>query len=214
MIELVIFDCDGVLVDSEPLAAKVSQAVLADLGWQLGIDEIVERFVGAAAGSFERQIEEQLGRPLNPGWNEKYSSWYRDEFERELKPIAGIESVLAALQLPFCVASNSSHDRVRQMLTRVGLLDYFDGAIFSAEDVEHGKPAPDLFLHAAAVLGVDSSRCLVVEDSRFGVAAARAAGMAVLGYAGGLTPAEWLEGPDTTVFESMSELPELIARRS
>lgn len=214
MIELVIFDCDGVLVDSEPIAATVSQSVLADFGWLLSIDEIVERFLGSAAGTFDRQLEEHLGRALEPGWNQQYSSWYSDAFERELKPIAGIEPVLARLKLPFCVASNSSHERIRRMLEQVELFHYFDGAAFSAEDVLHGKPAPDLFLHAAATLGVDPAHCLVVEDSRFGVAAARRAGMEVLAYAGGLSRAQWLEGPNTTIFESMGELPALIADRT
>ncbi|HEY5221868.1 MAG TPA: HAD family phosphatase [Microbacteriaceae bacterium] len=213
MIDLVIFDCDGVLVDSEGISAITSQAVLADLGWQLSIDEIVRRFVGSAAGSMEAQIEEHLGRPLEPDWSKQYARWYRDAFERDLKPIAGVEPVLAELTLPFCVASNSSHTRIRHMLELVDLFGYFEGAVFSADDVERGKPAPDVFLHAAKVIGADPSRCLVIEDSRFGATAARRAGMEVLGYAGGLTPAEWLHGPNTTVFDSMDELPGLIARR-
>lgn len=99
---------------------------------------------------------------------------------------------------------------MRHTLGLTGLYDLFDGRIFSATEVEHGKPAPDLFLHAAASIGVDPSRCVVVEDSRYGVEAARAAGMRALGFYGGLTPREWLEGPDTYVFDDMRELPALL----
>jgi beta-phosphoglucomutase-like phosphatase (HAD superfamily) len=108
------------------------------------------------------------------------------------------------------VASSSSHERLRFTLGLTGLLERFDGRIFSAEDVRNGKPAPDLFLHAAASLGADPARCAVVEDSRYGVEAARAAGMRAFGYAGGLTPADRLAGPDTVVFDDMCELPGLL----
>ena len=210
-LELVIFDCDGVLVDSEVVAVEVDQRVLADLGWNLTREEIVERFVGGTKEIFELQLEEFLGAPVPPDWDRRYTEWYRRAFEQELKAVAGIEDAIDRLSLPFCVASNSGHARIRSSLAATGLLDRFEGRIFSSDDVAHGKPAPDLFLHAAATLGVEPGRCLVVEDSRFGVEAARAAGMSVLGYAGGLTPASWLEGPHTTVFTSMDELAQLIA---
>lgn len=124
--------------------------------------------------------------------------------------MAGVEKALSRILLPTCVASNSSHARLEKTLGIAGLLPRFSGRIFSAEDVREGKPAPDLFLHAAQAMGVPPERCLVVEDSRFGVQAARSAGMRVLGYASGLTPPEWLEGPHTVVFKDMDELPELI----
>ena len=117
---------------------------------------------------------------------------------------------LDAIAVPTCVASSGTHERIRFSLGLTGLLERFEDRIFSATDVERGKPAPDLFLHAARSLGVDPSRCAVVEDSPFGVAAARSAGMRAFGYAGGLTAAERLEGPGTIVFEDMRELPGLL----
>ena len=112
--------------------------------------------------------------------------------------------------LPTCVASSGTHERMRYTLGLTGLYDRFAGRIFSTTEVAHGKPAPDLFLHAAARMGVDPSACAVVEDSRYGVEAARAAGMRALGYAGGLTPVEFLEGPDTMIFTDMRALPRLL----
>jgi HAD superfamily hydrolase (TIGR01509 family) len=209
-VELVIFDCDGVLVDSETIGVVVDQRVLADLGWNLTIDEVVERFVGGTKENFESQIEAFLRRPLEAGWHDSYASWYQEAFDDELRTVAGIEMALEKLRIPSCVASNSSHARIRNSLVVTGLLPYFDGRIFSAEEVEHGKPDPDIFLWAAKRMGVEPANCLVVEDSRFGVLAARAAGMRVLGYAGGLTPPSSLEGVGATVFSSMDELEILI----
>lgn len=209
-VELVIFDCDGVLVDSEIVSVRVMGRVLAELGWQLTADEIVERFVGGSKQHFDAQVFEYLGRSLPDGWADPYSSWYEEAFERELCAVSGVEQAIDSVRVATCVASNSSHRRVRASLQITGLIDRFDGRIFSAQDVEHPKPAPDVYLHAARAMGVPVERCVVVEDSRYGVQAARMAGMRVLGYAGGLTPAAWLEGESTTVFTSMDELPELI----
>jgi haloacid dehalogenase superfamily, subfamily IA, variant 3 with third motif having DD or ED len=210
--KLVIFDCDGVLVDSEPIAAAVTRRVLADLGWDLSIEEIVDRFVGGSSQEFQTQIEEHLGRTLPPGWNAPYAGWYQDAFDRELRAIEGIAAALDRIVMPRCVASNSGHDRVRHSLVLTGLIDHFEGNIFSAEDVPRGKPAPDLFLWAAREMGVRPQECVVVEDSRYGVQAARAAGMPVFAYAGGVTAASKLEGPSTTVFRSMAELPALLTK--
>lgn len=209
--ELVIFDCDGVLVDSEKIAVKIDAVLLADLGWPMGEDEIVERFVGRSYADMAAAIEEHLGRPLPADWNEPYRALYREAFDRELQPLEGVVEALDALTLPTCVASSTSHSGLRHTLGLTGLYERFAGRIFSAADVARGKPAPDLFLHAARTLGVAPDRCVVVEDSRYGVAAARAAGMRALGFAGGLTPVGALAGPHTTVFTSMSSLPALLA---
>ncbi|OUM43485.1 HAD family hydrolase [Arthrobacter sedimenti] len=208
---LVIFDCDGVLVDSERLAVKVDQRVLADLGWNLSIEEIAARFMGCSHDHFRAEIERHIGRSLAPDWSAEYQPWYEETFERELTAVPGVIEALNEITLPTCVASNSGHSKLAYTLGATGLLQRFTGRIFSAEDVLTGKPAPDLFLHAALTLGFSPGECIVVEDSRFGVEAARAAGMTVLGYAGGLTPHEWLVGPGTTVFHDMANLPELIA---
>jgi HAD superfamily hydrolase (TIGR01509 family) len=205
--DLVIFDCDGVLVDSERIAVRIDAVVLARLGWKLTEPEIVERFVGRSEAYMVSEIERVIGRPLEAGWDDEFMPLYREALEAELEPVDGIVEALDAISTPTCVASSSSHERLRFTLGLTGLLDRFDGRIFSAADVANGKPAPDLFLHAAATLG----RCAVVEDSVYGVEAARAAGMRAFGYAGGVTSGERLAGPRTTVFGDMRELPGLLA---
>lgn len=209
-IDLVIFDCDGVLVDSEVLAVDVDQRILADFGWHLTTEEIVERFVGKSSATFASHLEEHLGRSLPQDWEEKYTPWLYELFESELRPVDGIEAALEAITLQTCVASSGTHDKIRKTLGLTGLLPRFEGRIYSATEVEHGKPAPDIFLHAAAQMGVLPERCVVVEDSKHGARAARAAGMQAFGYAGGLTPPEWLIAEGATVFSSMHLLPQLL----
>lgn len=211
-IDLVIFDCDGVLVDSEKLSIEVDRRVLADLGWSLSHDEILHRFVGRSSAHFRAEVEAHRGRPLPDDWEAPYQPWYLDAFARELTAVDGVEAALDEITTATCVASGGAHAKIRRTLGQTGLLPRFDGRIFSADDVANGKPAPDLFLHAAERLGVSPERCVVVEDSRFGVQAARAAGMRVLGYAGGLTPADWLEREGAIVFTDMRDLPELAGR--
>jgi HAD superfamily hydrolase (TIGR01509 family) len=209
-IELVIFDCDGVLVDSEPISARVGAEVLADLGWKVTPEELIRRFAGCTDQYWRDSIESELGRPLNDDWEAPYQSWYADAFDAELAAVPGVVDVLDSLTVPFCVASNGSHEKIRKNLRRVGLLAAFEGRIFSAQDVERGKPAPDLFLHAAHSLRMPPARCAVIEDSPTGLAAARAAGMRCFAYATGLIPVARLTGPATTVFDDMSLLPKLI----
>jgi HAD superfamily hydrolase (TIGR01509 family) len=208
--DLVIFDCDGVLVDSERIAVRVDDEVLGRLGWALTEAEVLDRFVGRSELDMVADIEAHLGRRLEPGWDTQFVPLYRDALAAELEPVDGIVEALDAITTPTCVASSSDHERLRFTLGLTGLLERFDGRIFSATEVALGKPAPDLFLHAAATLGADPTRCAVVEDSRYGVEAARAAGMHAFGYAGGLTSADRLEGPSTTVFRDMRELPALL----
>lgn len=212
-VELVIFDCDGVLVDSERLSIEVDRRVLAELGWSLTHDEILHRFVGRSSAHFRAEVEAHLGHHLADDWEEPYLPWYTEVFDRELQAVDGIIEALDAIVLPICVASSGSHAKIRRNLGLTGLLTRFEGRIFSADDVPEGKPAPDLFLHAARSLGVEPSRCVVIEDSRFGIAAARAAGMRAFGYAGGLTPSEWLEGEGTTVFTDMRSLAGMLSPR-
>ena len=208
--DLVIFDCDGVLVDSERIAVRIDAVVLGELGWPLTEAEIVERFVGRSEAYMVEQIELAVGRSLAPDWDARYQRLYREAFEAELEPVDGIVAALDAITAPVCVASSSSHERLRHTLGLTGLLDRFEGRIFSAEDVRNGKPAPDLFFHAATTLGADPSCCAVVEDSHYGVEAARAAGMTAFGYAGGLTTRDRLAGSATVVFDDMRDLPALL----
>ena len=209
-VELVIFDCDGVLIDSERIAIKVDVAALHELGWPLHEGEVITRFMGRSDREGRAIIEAHLGRSLPDGWAEEIAQQYRAAFAAELTPVDGVLEALEQIALPTCVASSGTHEHLRYTLSLTGLYDRFAGRIFSAEDVEAGKPAPDLFLHAAAEMGADPAACVVVEDSRPGVEAARAAGMRALAFAGGLTPAELLEGPDTVVFDDMRELPRLL----
>jgi HAD superfamily hydrolase (TIGR01509 family) len=209
-LQLVIFDCDGVLVDSERITVRVDVQVLAKLGWPLSQAEIVERFLGRTHEFMVSQIEAQLGRRLADDWEDDFGHLYRDAFEAELAPVDGVVDALDRITTPACVASSGSHDKLRCTLGRTGLYPRFAGRIFSASEVAEGKPAPDLFLHAAERMGVDPEACAVIEDSRYGVQAARAAGMRAFGYAGGLTPAHRLEGSGTVVFHDMRELPGLL----
>jgi HAD superfamily hydrolase (TIGR01509 family) len=131
-------------------------------------------------------IEAHLGRRLPASWEEPFRHLYRQAFEAELEPVAGVVAALDAIAIPTCVASSGTHEKIRFTLGLTGLYERFAGRIFSVSDVARGKPAPDLFLHAAARMGVPPAQCAVVEDSRYGVEAARAAGMRAFGYAGGL----------------------------
>jgi HAD superfamily hydrolase (TIGR01509 family) len=210
-IALVIFDCDGVLVDTERIAVRIDVVVLARLGWTLTEAEVIERFMGRSDEEMTREIEAHLGRPLPASWEEPFRHLYREAFAAELEPVPGIVEALDAIAIPTCVASSGTHEKIRFTLGLTGLYERFAGRIFSASEVARGKPAPDLFLHAAARMGVSPAGCAVVEDSSYGVEAARAAGMRAFGYAGGLVPRRALEGPDTVVFDDMRELPRLIA---
>jgi HAD superfamily hydrolase (TIGR01509 family) len=207
----VIFDCDGVLVDSERLSIEVDREVLAELGWHLSVDDVVQRFVGRSHAYFLRQVEAHLGRPLPEGWDEACEARYRAAYREHLEPVPGIVEALDRITDRTCIASSGSHDKMRVTLGVTGLWDRFAGRIYSATEVAHGKPAPDLFLHAAARQGVPPERCVVVEDSPFGVQAARAAGMAVVAYAGGVTSRARLSAPGVTVIDDMRDLPDAIA---
>ncbi|NDZ79352.1 HAD family hydrolase [Streptomyces sp. SID10853] len=210
-IELVIFDCDGVLVDSERIAVRVDASSLAALGWELSEAQIVERFMGRSHADMITDVEQHIGRRLPEGWEAGQLQLYREAMEAELTAVDGVVEALDRIRLPTCVASSSGHSSLRHTLGLTGLYARFEGRIHSAADVANGKPAPDLFLHAARRMGFAPDVCAVVEDSRYGVRAARAAGMRVFGYCGGLTPAEWLHGPDTVVFDDMRRLPDLLA---
>jgi HAD superfamily hydrolase (TIGR01509 family) len=213
--DLVIFDCDGVLVDSERLSIRLDAKLLAQLGWPLSEDEIVERWVGRTEAAMRAEIEEHLGRDIGAEWN-AFGERYIAAFAAELRPVDGIADAVDAIQAAgyaTCVASSGDHAKIRRNLALTGLSDRFGDRIFSGDDVEHGKPAPDLFLHAASVMGVAPARTAVVEDSRHGVAAARAARMWAFAYAGGVTPAAALAGERTTVFANMRQLPSLVGAR-
>src|ERR1700729_743775 len=207
---VVIFDCGGVLIDSERLAVAVEVGAIAALGWQLTEAEVIERFVGRSEENMLSEIAAHIGRPLPPDWTSQLAARYRDAFESSLTPVEGVIEALDEITLRTCVASSSSHEKLRHSLGLTGLYERFAGRIFSASEVANGKPAPDLFLHAARRMGAAPPDCVVVEDSRHGVQAGRAAGMRVLAFAGGVTAAAQLAGTSTVVFDHMRELPALI----
>jgi HAD superfamily hydrolase (TIGR01509 family) len=211
--DLIIFDCDGVLVDSERLSIRVDAIYLDRLGWPMSEAEIVERFVGRSDADMRAVIEEHIGGPIPADIDREFDRLYRETFEAELGPVDGIVDALDAIVaagVPVCVASSGGHAKIRRSLELTGLTQYFGDRIFSASDVAHGKPAPDLFLHAASRMGAAPSRSAVVEDSAFGVDAAVAGGMQAYAYAGGVTAAARLTRPGVVVFDDMHRLPALL----
>jgi HAD superfamily hydrolase (TIGR01509 family) len=211
--DLVIFDCDGVLVDSERLSIRIDALFLERLGWPMTEQEVIDRFVGRSDADMLADIAAHLGGPISSDIQREFDRVYRETFEAELKPVDGIVEALdeiAATGMPICVASSGGHAKIRRSLELTGLTRYFDDRIFSSADVVRGKPAPDLFLHAADRMGASPARCAVIEDSAFGVEAAIAAGMLAFAYAGGVTTADRLSRPGVVVFDDMRGLPALL----
>jgi HAD superfamily hydrolase (TIGR01509 family) len=205
VIGAVIFDCDGVLVDSEAISNRVLAGLLTEAGMPMTPEQSVETFMGRSWKTVVGWADERGGLP--DGFRRRYLDGMFAAFEEELRPVPGIVGALDAITLPNCVASSASIEKMRFTLGHTGLWDRFEGRIFSATEVEHGKPAPDLFLHAAASMGWEPGETAVVEDSPAGVQAALAAGMTAFGYAG-TTPALLLAG--ARVFTDMAELPGLL----
>ncbi len=209
---LVIFDCDGVLVDSERIAIGVDREILARLGWDLSEAEIIERFVGRSDAAITTAVEAQLGIALTRGWEGEFTPLYRAACEAGLQPVDGIVDALDAIEMPTCVASSGTHDKMRFSLGLTGLWGRFAGRIFSATEVARGKPAPDLFLHAARTMGVRPEQCVVVEDSRQGVLAALAAGMRTRSRTLSAAPSP-SEGREGSAGTHRGESPPAAARR-
>ncbi len=207
---LVIFDCDGVLVDSERISLRVQAEWITALGLETSYEDCVRDFLGLGMPATLRILEERLGRPLPADWENDLAAAVREAFEAELRPVPGVVEALDQIELPTCIASSGSQEKMALTLGLTGLRRRFEGRIYSGEEVSRGKPAPDLFLHAAASTGVAPERCVVVEDSPFGVEAARAAGMAALGYAAAGS-GEALAARGATVFHAMAALPRLLA---
>lgn len=178
-----IFDCDGVLVDSESLSHTVLREMIGEYGVSLTLEETFEHFMGTSTAKCLDVLASIIGRPAPANFLAVFRDRSFHAFHRSLTAVAGIAELIPALRVPFCVASNGPLEKMRFTLGHTGLLPHFEGRLFSAQQVPLPKPAPDLFLHAAATLGTPASACLVVEDSPTGVAAARAAGMQVLGFA-------------------------------
>jgi HAD superfamily hydrolase (TIGR01509 family) len=184
-LELVIFDCDGVLVDSEPIINRAHASVLTACGYSITPRELVERFCGMSDPEMLAVIERDWGRALPASYGERVGAMMENGFRRSLRAIEGVTEVLDWLQLPVCVASSSAPEQIRGKLQLTGLLRHFSENLFSATMVARGKPAPDLFLYAARRLATVPERCLVIEDSPAGIDAAVAAGMSAIGFCGG-----------------------------
>ena len=183
--DLIIFDCDGVLVDSEIISCRAHAATLTRHGYPITEDQVFDRFLGRSMRQATLEVEAELGRSLPDDFHTQVYAEIFQAFATSLQATPHIVETLAAITLPVCVASSGPPEKISASLNRVGLYARFAPHIFSAVQVEHGKPAPDLFLFAAEQMKVSPARCLVIEDSVSGIAAARAAGMIVLGYHGG-----------------------------
>ena len=210
--DLVVFDNDGVLVDSEPISNRLLAAYLTELGHPTTYEESVRDYMGSAMHRIHELVRERSGRRLPEDFDDTFHARVFAAFERDLETVAGAADVLKRLTaegIPYCVASSGSHERIRVGHRKTGLDVWFpEEIVFSAEDVGRGKPAPDLFLHAAERMGVSPERCLVVEDSPLGVQAAVAAGMDVYGFTA-MTPEAKLPGAGG-YFRAMEELPAIL----
>jgi HAD superfamily hydrolase (TIGR01509 family) len=207
--QLVIFDCDGVLVDSEVLGNRVLVEFVAEFGLRLELEEAILLFKGCKMADCVAVIEQRLGKTMPRDFVTKLRTRTVEAFERELRCVDGIEAALDEINLPICVASSGPLEKIKLALRVTNLLARFEGRIFSSYEIGSWKPAPDLFLYAAKNMGVQARYCTVVEDSVLGVRAGVAAGMNVLGYASS-REASLLEECGARVFDSMSQLPSLL----
>ena len=212
--DLIIFDCDGVLVDSEFLAAQVESILLSEAGYPITAGEIGERFSGLTWRDILLTVEKEAEIPLQANLIEQHKTILDERLKRELQAIEGVREAVAQLSEPRCVCSNSTEDRIKAMLTKVGYIDLFEPNIFSAESLgpDRVKPKPDVFLHGAEKLGARPGNTLVIEDSVHGVTGAKAAGMRVVGFTGashtGPTHADKLsEAGAETVIHRLEDLP-------
>ncbi|MDT0574207.1 HAD family hydrolase [Streptomyces sp. DSM 3412] len=211
--DLVIFDNDGVLVDSEPISNRLLAEYLTELGHPTSYEESIRDYMGSAMHRIHELVLERTGENLPGDFDDVFHRRVFTAFERELEAVPGVVPVLEKLvadEVPYCVASSGSHERIRVGHRKTGLDRWFgDGLVFSSQDVGRGKPAPDLFLHAAERMGVAPERCAVVEDSPLGVRAGLAAGMDVYGFTA-MTPTEKLTGA-RRYFSDMGKLLDLLA---
>ena len=215
--DLVIFDCDGVLVDSEVVSCRAHAETLTRHGYPITAEQVLERFLGVSDHDARQTIEREMGRELPDDFEAQMKQAALQRYTGELGAIPNIGEAIGAIKLPKCVASSGTPEKIRHGLTCAGLYDQLAPHIFSATQVSRGKPAPDLFLFAAEQMKVHPSQCLVIEDSVPGVTGGRAAGMTVLGFHGGshCQPghAEMLRAAGAALtFDDMRTLPDLIAR--
>ncbi|MBY0612283.1 MAG: HAD family hydrolase [Beijerinckiaceae bacterium] len=210
-IELVIFDCDGVLIDSEAIANQVCVEFVATLGHETTMQDFAAKYCGSPINDIWRRVGIDIGVPITEDFRKAVDAEVHRRFETGLTAVEGVVELLDALAYRRCVASSTGIKKLRVNLERVGLLGKFEPGVFSASQVARGKPAPDVFLYAASQMGADPAHCLVIEDSVAGVTAARRAGMTTIGFAGGghvtdAHPRRLLDVGALTVAHSMAEL--------
>jgi HAD superfamily hydrolase (TIGR01509 family) len=213
-LELVIFDCDGVLVDSEPIINRIFAETLTEAGFNISYEEVTRQFVGKSLATSLQVLQQSYGKSVPPALLELNKKRETTALKQELQPILGIAEVLKELSLPKCVASNSSPRHIQLVLELTGLLHHFDGKLYSCHHVDRPKPFPDVYLHAASQMGFAPENCVVIEDSVTGVQAGYAAGMRVLGYAPKHNDSSHHEALIAAgaklVFEDMRQLPNLL----
>ncbi|MES2073466.1 MAG: HAD family phosphatase [Pseudomonadota bacterium] len=211
--DLVAFDCDGVLVDSEPITIGVLAELLNELGWKISYEEAMHSFVGRSVRDEFAIIEKNLGRPLPADFIQQFIARRDLGLSENVTAIPGIDDAVQQLHrrnMPFCVASGADRAKMHITLGRTGLLPYFEGKLFSGMEVARTKPAPDVYLLAARTMGAAPARCVVIEDTPTGVSAGIAAGMTVFGYAGLADPRALLAAGASCVFNDMQALPGLV----
>ena len=212
-IELIIFDCDGVLVDSERITAEVFGKILSEeCGLSLNMDDLLGMFLGKSSEQSLKIIEQLIGRKPPSNLEARYQSEIIAALRNSVTAVCGIKQALAEITIPYCVASDGSHEKMRTTLSKTGLLESFEGKLYSASDVSRRKPCPDIFLHAAHDMGyTEPSKCLVIEDSPIGVKGGITAGMNVFGYAGFINEDWLIDAGAHYVFKKMADLAKEIA---
>lgn len=184
-VQLIFFDCDGVLIDSELIACSADAEALTAIGYPITAAEVGRRFAGIPPDTVYQTIEAEMGHPLPPGFDEQVKQTVYEKYRTDLHPIDGAAEVLSSITLPKCIASSSAPAKLTLGLVETGLYRLVYPHIYSASLVRHGKPHPDLFQHTAHAMGADPADCLVIEDSVAGATAAQAAGMECIGFTGG-----------------------------
>lgn len=210
--DLIIFDCDGVLVDSERIANEVfAQILFEECGLSFTLDDMFDTFVGHSSEQCMEIIEQKLGSKPPRGLKSHYKHEIKKALNESVKSVNGIEKVLAEITIQYCVASSGSHEKMKTTLGKTNLLRFFEGKLFSTSDVARGKPNPDIYLHAAKNMGhIDPNKCLVIEDSPLGVKGAVAAGMFVFGYAELMDKDKLIQAGAHHTFNEMKKLPATI----
>ena len=211
--QLIIFDCDGVLVDSEPISNRILAEMLTEAGLPMSLEECYEHFMGRTMRDCLDILARRFRHRVATDFVDSVRRRTLDELAAEIEPVPGVAAVLERVTAPMCVASSGQLVKMRTTLGRTGLLPYFEGRLFSAAGMARGKPHPDIFLRAATAMGAEPDACAVVEDSPAGVEAGVAAGMTVFGYAALTGPAR-LAAAGAHVFTHMRELPALLERGS